>query len=202
MQHKNSELMAEIKKNVDEFYSEHGRTPTEREIAASLGIGNSTVHRYLNAMAETGMLNYNGDQIVTSKIAKHLSSFSFAPIVGSIPCGTPNEEEENVEGYVSLPKAIFGPGDCFILRANGDSMIGAGINDGDLVVIRKQENAEPGDIVAALIDDSQSSLKRLCYDKNGVAYLHPENELYEDIYPEAGLRIQGVATRVIKTLCQ
>ena len=120
-------------------------------------------------------------------------------IVGSVPYGSPEYEEENVEEYVSLPTAIFGKGDFFILRASGDSMIEAGIDDGDLVVIRKQVFADDGDIIVALVDN-QNTLKRLYHDnKNKKIILHPENKRLKDIVVDE-CAIQGVACHVIKAL--
>lgn len=101
--------------------------------------------------------------------------------------------------YVSLPNAIFGKGDFFILRASGNSMIEAGIDDGDLVVIRKQVSAEEGDIVVALVDN-QNTLKRFYRDEeNKKIILHPENKKMKDIVVDE-CYIQGVACHVIKSL--
>ena len=115
-----------------------------------------------------------------------------------IPCGELEEIDASVSEYVNLPISIFGSGDLFILRTNGDSMIEAGIEPGDLVVIERQENAKDGDIVVALGNGNSSSLKRLV--KRGRKYiLHPENEKMDDIVVDK-LEIQGVARFVIKKL--
>ena len=108
-------------------------------------------------------------------------------------------EEENIEEYVSLPTAIFGKGDFFILRASGQSMIEAGIDDGDLVVIKKQVEANDGDIVVALVDN-QNTLKRYFRDdENKKIILHPENKKMKDIIVDECC-IQGVACHIIKEL--
>lgn len=120
-------------------------------------------------------------------------------IVGSVPCGSPQYEEENIEEYISLPTAIFGKGDFFILRASGNSMIEAGIDDGDLVVVKKQLYADDGDIVVALVDN-QNTLKRFYRDNdNRKVILHPENKWMKDIVVDDCF-IQGVACHVIKSL--
>ena len=98
------------------------------------------------------MIEYDGQEIRTNVTRKYSGEQTQTPIVGSIPCGSPQYEEENIEEYVSLPTAIFGKGDFFILRASGQSMIEAGIDDGDLVVVKKQVEANEGDIVVALVD--------------------------------------------------
>ena len=119
--------------------------------------------------------------------------------VGSVPCGSPQYEEENIEEYISLTTAIFGKGDFFILRASGNSMIEAGIDDGDLVVVKKQIYADDGDIVVALVDN-QNTLKRFYRDNdNRKVILHPENKRMKDIVVDDCF-IQGVACHVIKSL--
>ena len=123
------------------------------------------------------------------------------PISGVIPCGTPEQQVEDVEEYVFMPRALVGSGDFFILRASGDSMIDAGIDSGDLVVIRRQLEASPGQIVAALVDGG-STLKRLGFDEEDERYyLQPANQAmnYEPIYG-SNISIQGVAIRVMKSL--
>ncbi len=92
--------------------------------------------------------------------AKMKTAYIAAPLVGSIYCGSPEEEEENVEEYVSLPVSLFGKGDFYILRAKGDSMVDAGIAEGNLLVIERNCPASEGDIVVALDQEQQNTLKR------------------------------------------
>ena len=123
-----------------------------------------------------------------------------AAIVGSIPCGPPDEREAQVEEYMPLSVSVFGTGSFYVLRASGDSMINADIDNGDLIVIKEQKTANIGDIVVAMTDDGKNTLKRLEYDKEAQSYyLHPENPAYEDIYITE-FRVQGVASHVIKAL--
>ena len=145
-----------------------------------------------------GELDYGGHRsIVTKRRKQTLSETVEIPVLGSISCGLPKFAEENIEEYVRLPVSLFGRGDFFLLRANGDSMIEAGIDYGDLVLIRQQNCAEPGDIVVALIDD-EATLKRF-YPENHRIRLHPENSEMDDIYVDNCI-IQGVAVNVIKNL--
>ena len=126
--------------------------------------------------------------------------FSPAAIVGSIPCGTPDERDAQVEEYLPLSVSFFGKGNFYALRASGNSMIDAQIDDGDLIIIREQQTAEIGDIVVALTDEDKNTLKRLCFDNEQQSYyLHPENKEMEDIYVSS-LRVQGVVTHIIKTV--
>ena len=117
-----------------------------------------------------------------------------------VACGIPEDAEESVEDYVPLPTSIFGEGELYILRASGESMIDAGINDGDLVVIKKTKEARNGDIVVALVENSNTTLKRLFIDEeHHYVVLHPENKSMKDIIVPT-CQIQGVAVNVIKSL--
>lgn len=200
MRSKNPELMKKIKAFAEGYYEQHGVTPSNKVIADAMGIGRSTVYYYLVEMAKRNMISYTDGVISSEKIEKFTQPVRRAAVVGSIPCGEPDECEEMVEEYIPLPVSLFGDGDFYVLRASGDSMIGAGIESGDFIIIRKQKTANKGDIVVALTDEHQNTLKRLLYDnERGCYYLHPENPEYEDIYVDS-LRIQGVARHVIKGL--
>lgn len=180
-----------------------GRTPSLKEIGDELGVNKSTIYRYLMEMNEEGFLAYNGNSIDTKELNHRTMNTARAAIVGSIPCGEAQAEEEYVEEYVNLPTNLFGKGDFYILRAKGDSMEDAGISEGDLVVILKQPNAEIGDIVVALDDQSQNTLKRFAgFNENHKVILEYMNEA---IYPGKTivvneLTVQGVAKHIIKRL--
>lgn len=200
MRSKNPELMKKIKEFAEEYFREYGETPTNKTIAEAMGMGRSTVYHYLVAMAQRGMISYENGVITTEKIRKLTPEVNQAALVGSIPCGEPDEREAMVEEYIPLPVSVFGSGDFYVLRASGDSMMDAQINSGDLVVIEKTTVADVGDIVVALTDENLNTLKRLCFDENkDCYYLHPENTEYEDIYVSS-LVVQGVARHIIKAL--
>lgn len=199
MRSKSIELMNEIKEYAEKYYLDNGVSPSTTIIAEEVGVSRGTVYKYLVEMNERGMIEYDGQGISTEITRKINREISHTAIIGSIPCGSPEYEEENIEKYISLPTAIFGSGDFYVLRASGESMINAGIDDGDLVVIRKQQEANEGDIVVALVDN-QNTLKRFYKDdKNQKIILHPENEKYDDIIVDECF-IQGVACNVIKQL--
>ncbi len=181
MRSKSPELMNEIKKYIEDYYLQNRQSPSTTKIAEAVGIARGTAYKYLVEMAEKNMIEYDGQEIRTNVTRKYSGEQTQTPIVGSIPCGSPQYEEENIEEYVSLPTAIFGKGDFFILRASGQSMIDAGIDDGDLVVVKKQVEANEGDIVVALVDN-QNTLKRYFRDdENKKIILHPENKKMKDI---------------------
>ena len=141
--------MKKILDYAEQFQMLNHRSPYTSEIADTLGIVKSTVYKYLVAMNDRGMLSYRNGEIVTERTSKISSLTKPAAVLGSVSCGMPQLEEEYIEEYVSLPVSLFGEGEFFILRASGDSMIGAGINSGDMLVIRKQNTAAEGDIVVA-----------------------------------------------------
>lgn len=200
MRSKSTELMLRIKEYIENYFEKYSSTPTVREIAGAMKIAVSSAHRYLVTMAEKEMISYENGVLSTPKIEMMNPEFSPAAIVGSIPCGTPDEREAQVEEYLPLSVSFFGKGNFYALRASGNSMVDAQIDDGDLVIIREQQTAEVGDIVVALTDEEKNTLKRLCFDsEHQNYYLHPENKEMEDIYV-SNLRVQGIATHVIKAL--
>ena len=200
MRSKSPETMNNIVKFVEKYHREYGLSPSTRQIAAGLSMGNSTIHRYLVEMAEKEMIEYDGSTITTSVTRKYSEQFAGAAILdNAISCGKPEYQEEHIEEYVQLPIALFGAGEFYILKASGDSMINAGIDTGDTVVIKKQNTANYGDIIVALAD-GQNTLKTYVYDEElERVKLQPENDEYEPIYPDE-LYIQGVAVNVIKKL--
>lgn len=200
MRKKNPELYQAIKTYVEHHYEKEGRSPTVREIESGTGITRPTVQRYLTAMRESGVIEYNGIRGVrTTAMSKTARETAAVALVGQVACGTPIYAEENVQEYYRFPVALLGQGNFFLLRAKGESMIHAGISDGDLVLVRQQNTAEPGQIVVALIDD-EATLKRFYPEpEHQRIRLHPENEAMEDIYVENCL-VQGVAVKVLKDL--
>ena len=184
---------------INAYYEENGRSPAIRTIAAAVGSNRNSVQRYLLELNEHNEIEYKARSIRTPKMDHIDRSFQNVGLIGSVSCGTPTLEEENISYYLPLPTRIFGKGELYLLKANGDSMIGAGIDDGDLVVVRKTTESTEGDIVVALVDD-ENTLKRFHYDKNKhEVHLHAENPKYEDIIVKS-YDIQGVATHVIKSL--
>ncbi len=196
MRQKNPQYMKEIEAFVDHYYTQHHKSPSCREIAENTTLQRSAVQKYLTAMNDRGMLKYDGQSICTRKIESSRSGMASVGIIGSIPCGPLTVEEEAVEGYVDLPTSLFGNGDFYLLHASGDSMINAGIDDGDMILIRKQLDARDGEIVVAYVEGEGNTLKRLYRTDDGVI-LHPENDNMADIKVDHCM-IQGVAVWVFK----
>ena len=198
---KNVELFVEIENYINQYKEKYsGASPSVRELADALGVNYSTVSRYLKKMREDGVIEYGGHRNITTRESKITREESLkVAVLGTVACGVPKFAEENIEEYVRLPVSLFGKGDFYLLRANGDSMINAGIDDGDLVLIRQQNYAEEGQIVVALMED-EATLKRYYPEpENKRVKLHPENDNMRDIYVSE-LLLQGVAVKVIKSI--
>lgn len=197
----NNELLLEIKQFAEKYYITFGQSPTVREIAVELGVGKSTVQRYLERLRDSGEIEYDGRRGIKTELTQKVNTDAVnVGLVGEVSCGPMTFAEQNITDYFQLPASMLGSGEFFMLRASGDSMINAGIDSGDLVIIKRQSTANEGDIVVALLDD-ETTLKRFYKDvKNQRFILHPENDELEDIIVEGNLIIQGVAVKVIKDL--
>ena len=198
MRKKDENRMQVIQDCIDSYYSAYGEIPTVRDISANTGIAVTTVHRYLTALKESGELEYNGRRsIITKRINMESAQYSM-PVLGYVRCGPGEEEEEAVIEYIRLPESMIGRGEFFALIAKGESMIDAGVHPGDYVIIRKQNTAEPGELIVALYD-GLNNLKQLAYDDDERRYVlrscNEDKEAYPDI-PFEELTIQGVAVGV------
>ena len=145
MRSKNQEYFTLLERYIDTYTDSHGVSPSTREIAAGTGLSLATVSRYLSYMRENGIIDYVGQRnIITQRKRMTSIESNKVPLLGAVSCGIPKFAEGNIEEYVQLPTALFGKGDFFLLRASGDSMIEAGIDSGDLVLVKHQDHAEPG----------------------------------------------------------
>lgn len=200
MRSKDPKYFRLIEDFIDRYKEEYGSSPSTQEIADAVGLSSSGASRYLIYMRENGMIEYEGHRnIITRKQKKKKEESVQVPVLGKIACGVPKFAEGNIEEYVRLPVSLFGRGEFFILVANGDSMIDIGIDDGDMVLIRQQDWANPGQVVVALMED-EATLKRY-YPEPELkrVRLHPENSEMNDIYVDNCV-IQGVAVKVLKDI--
>ncbi len=195
----NPQLLIDIKQYINDYYTENNKTPTIRTIAEAMNIGSTTAHKYVNRLKETGEIEYSanrhGSEIKTDYINKVTENNIMIGLVGSVSCGPLTFAEQNITDYFRIPASLVGKGEFYMLEAHGNSMINAGIHNGDYVIIRKQNTAENGQIVVALEDD-ETTLKRFYKDtKNKRFRLHPENDEMNDIYVDEVI-IQGIAVGV------
>ncbi len=187
------EPLTEKQKRVMEFIEREVKRwnypPSVREICKALNISSTaTVHGHLDTLESKGYISRMATKPRAIKLIKNADGeviadpeekCIFAPLVGRITAGQPILAEENKEGLFPIPSTISNDENCFVLRVAGDSMIGAGINDGDYVVVRQQNNAENGEIAAVLIED-EATVKRIYIEENSYR-LQPENEAFEPI---------------------
>jgi repressor LexA len=181
---------------------EHGIPPSTRAIQRHFGYGSqNAVMNHLRALAQKKRLERINGRAWGLK-SGHVSGARFElPVYGTIPAGLPSAQEQVPDESIAFDPALFGlrrarQSHVWALRVSGDSMINAHIMPGDLAVFERRP-ARAGDIIAALVDDTTTTLKRLRYDK-GVAVLQAENPRYRDIIPENGLVCQGVLVGVIR----
>ena len=161
-----------------------GYPPSVREICQAVGLkSTSTVHAHLNHLEEQGLIRRDSTKPRALEVldGSHQRGRS-VPLVGRVTAGLPILAVENIEDHLVLPQSLLGQDDCFCLRVQGESMIEAGIYDGDIVVIRQQDSADNGDIVVALVED-EATLKRIFYE-DGHVRLQPENSTMAPIIVE------------------
>lgn len=159
--------------------------PTIREIAKALNFSSTgTVRDYLTTLENKGYLKRTN--LKSRGIELTNSNFGKIPIIGSIAAGKPNLAYEDIQGYIDPNDLFLGRlsyDDVFALKVKGDSMIEAGIMDSDIAVIKKKPNAENGDIIAALLDNNEVTLKKFINSTKGI-YLEPANKNYQPIHKD------------------
>lgn len=200
MQTKKQDLTNKIKHFIEEYYGQYGTSPTIRCIAENVGCSKSNVSIYIDYLKEQGIMEIGENGYETDVTKATDTKVVAVPKLGYVPCGPLSEEYECIDGYVRLPASFAGNAkSCFLLTATGNSMIDVGINDGDLVLVRQQNEANYNDIVVALVEN-EVTLKRFRPDpENKRIILHPENKRMKDIVVKE-CKIQGVAIKVIKDL--
>ncbi len=199
-----TDRQAEILRFIHDHCECNGYPPTVREIGAAVGLASpSTVHAHLAKLESAGHIRRDPTKpramlvrlpggAQTAPPHKEAPAPRGLPVLGSVAAGVPRLAEEDVEEWVETP---FGAD--FLLRVTGDSMELAGILDGDLVAVRRQQSAEEGQIVVAMIDD-EATVKRLRF-RDGMAELHPENPAYEPIRSDATV-VVGRVVGVLRSL--
>ena len=175
--------------------SENERIPSVREICEATGLSStSTVHLHLNTLEQRGLIEREHGVNRCIRIVGRGEKSTNVPVLGRVAAGTPILAVEEIEGYVPVPESIRRGRELFALRIKGDSMVNAGILDGDIVVVNRTPVAENGTIVVALVDDS-ATVKRF-YKEHGHFRLQPENDSYEPIIVDEVVILGTVITLV------
>jgi repressor LexA len=183
---------------------EHTLPPSISEMATYMGMkSKNAIAKMLNYMEELGYIKTSGKargiEVLDSLGASLQKGLVRVPILGNIQAGSPHLAEEHVEDWINLPQSLIkGRRDVFLLRVRGESMINAGIFEGDLVIVRPTKEARNNDIVVALLHD-EATVKRFIQIKNR-AYLKAENPDFKNIYPKEDWMIQGKVVGVIRNL--
>jgi repressor LexA len=194
-----------------DYVDRHGYPPTVREIGDSVGLASpSTVHAHLANLERAGLLKRDPTKPRALELsgrgrrepAKREEPQRGLPLVGEIAAGGPLLAEDNVEDYLAVPQMLQRGGADFLLRVKGDSMVEAGILDGDVVVVKREQTAENGDIVVALAGDDETAdeatVKRF-FREDGRVRLQPENSAMEPIY-SAHVQVIGRVTGVFRAI--
>lgn len=187
--------------------AERGYPPSVREIGEHIGLSSpSTVHSHLSSLVKAGFLRRDpakprAIEVIDGTDTSGLSRDGVrdVPLVGRIAAGSPILAEEQVEAVYPLPASIVGSGPMFMLEVRGESMIDAGILDGDMVVIRSQKEALDGEIVACLVEGEEATVKRL-QRKDGMVILHSENPRFEPMVFTEGVEILGKVVAVFRSV--
>jgi repressor LexA len=174
----------EIFEFIRKYLRKYGYPPTVREIGKALGLHSpSTVHAHLAKLEQSGLLRRDPSKPRAIELmvgrAKRALKDPGLPLVGQVAAGQPVLAEENIEEYLEIPTVIGGESGDYVLKVKGDSMTGAGILEGDYVVVRPADTATNGEIVVALIGD-EATVKRYFKERNTVR-LQPENDAHEPI---------------------
>ena len=201
------EILAYVNTHVDE----HGYPPTVREIGQAVGLTSpSTVHAHLEKLAKAGLIRRDATkpralEVIEGGRSRRGAVVELAPpshstvlpLVGEVAAGSPVVAEDRVEDYLTVPDQLAPDAD-FVLTVKGDSMINAGILDGDLVVVRKQTDARNGEIVVALVGEEDATVKRF-FREGGRVRLQPENDELEPMFPDE-VQILGAVKAVLRRL--
>ncbi len=201
-----SNRQREILELIRSTVHQRGYPPSVREIGESLGLRSpSTVHSHLSSLVRAGYLRRDPSKPRAIEVVEETSGYAErssvrdVPLVGRIAAGSPILAEEQIEEILPLPTVFTGTGPVFMLQVRGDSMEGAGILDGDYVVVRRQSEAQTGEIVAALVDDEEATVKRF-ERREDAAVLHSENPAFEPMVFEGGVELVGKVVAVLRAV--
>ncbi len=196
----------EILNVITETVGNRGYPPSVREIGDAVGLSSpSTVHSHLSALERSGYLRRDPSkpraiEVIddgTPETSLHRAPVRDVPLVGNIAAGSPILADEDIEEIYPLPTELVGSDPVFMLRVRGDSMVDAGIFDDDYVVVRRQPNANDGEIVAALVGEEEATVKRLRR-KDGRVILESENPAYAPMVFTEGVELLGIVIALLR----
>lgn len=198
----NESRIAKTLEFIRSYREKYDRTPAIRVIMKECGYSSySLVDADIKRMKERGWITSDEDGRLLFNSDADRAKAVPSLLVGTVHCGVPVEAQEEIEAYIALPTAVFGTDkNLVLLRAKGNSMTNKSIYDGDLLVVRKQPNADVGDVIIACLCDGEATCKTLKKDEDGTFYLHPENAEYDDIVPCEGWTIYGIVKQVIHSI--
>jgi repressor LexA len=197
----------EILDLISSTVAERGYPPTVREIGDTVGLSSpSTVHSHLSTLAAEGFIRRDPTkpraiEVISDDGATPISRAAVrdVPLVGSIAAGSPILAEEDIEEVYPLPTELVGQEPVFMLKIRGDSMVDAGILDRDYVVVQKQQTASNGQIVAALVDGEEATVKTFERSANGIT-LVPANDNFEPVVYTDSIEILGIVVAVLRRI--
>ena len=199
-----SERQQQVLDYIRDTVNGRGYPPSVREIGEAVGLNSpSTVHSHLNSLVKAGVIRKDPSKpralVVLDEQAPTIADGRVRdiPLLGRIAAGTPILAAEQVESVMPLPTELVGEGPVFLLEVKGDSMIDAGIHEGDLVAVHSQPDAHDGDIVAALVDGEEATVKRLRR-KDGKVILESENPAYQPMVFTDGVELIGKVVSVLR----
>ena len=196
------ERCAEIYKYIKDFLKMKGYPPSVREIGEKVGLSSSsTVHSYLHMLEADGKIHRDPTKPRAIEIIGEnpWENMLRVPLVGKVAAGIPITAEENIEEVFNVPASLLGTqDDTFMLRVQGESMIKAGIYDGDLIFVKEQSTAKNGEIVVALVENEEATVKRIYFEKDRVK-LQPENDTMEPFY-ETNVLVLGKVIGVYRQM--
>ena len=174
---RNIDKSEQVFEYIKSYITQYGYAPTVRDICKSCDLkSTATAFTYINELVKRGVLNKVNCK--NRAVSLKQGSIKTVPLVGTVAAGQPIVATENYEDFYSIPGNFFAGEDLFMLTVSGDSMINIGMFDGDKIVVKKQENADNGDIVVALVEES-ATVKRF-FKRDGKIILHPENDTMQD----------------------
>ncbi len=182
---------------IKSFIDSHKYPPTIREIAQNFEISVKGAYDHVKALEKKDVISCDTNRSRAIEICskERENEILSIPILGNVAAGVPLLASENFDGYISIPSDMLKAGDYFALNVRGDSMINAGILDGDTALIKQKQTAENGEIIVAMIDDAVT-LKRFYKEKNRVK-LQAENDAYSPIYTQS-IKILGKLVKIFR----